>query len=138
MALGALSSVNSSMRLLLPDAPSPSHAAPTFHSIRCSAMEMKPHSIAHDSAPDLEFSQRLRSSHHLAHATAPSAISTCADGNRAAGADSRSLQLSASKEAFAQHKFRELRSRLRALESFHDTMYHSGLASRLASDISGR
>ena len=40
--------------------------------------------------------------------------------------------------AFTEEKAKELRMRMMETESFHDVMYHSAIASRLASDVRRR
>ncbi|OAY77581.1 uncharacterized protein LOC109716354 [Ananas comosus] len=40
--------------------------------------------------------------------------------------------------AFTEEKARELRMRMMEMESFHDPMYHSAIASRLATDLPRR
>ncbi|KAL0429808.1 UNVERIFIED_CONTAM: hypothetical protein Sradi_0606800 [Sesamum radiatum] len=42
------------------------------------------------------------------------------------------------KGCFTEEKARELRKRMIETSNFHDVMYHSAIASRLASDVSGR
>ncbi|XP_076925780.1 uncharacterized protein LOC143588734 [Bidens hawaiensis] len=58
--------------------------------------------------------------------------------NSESDVDQKSLKSRVSSSNFTDEKARKLRMLTKETESFHDAMYHSAIASRLASDFSDR